>query len=174
MKMKLHYYLAVGALLGLAALPAFPVSEGEIAPYICLKDQKGHSFESYTFKNKTNIVVSFFLIPCPPCFKEIPHLQKLQNKYNHITTVLVCDKKSTKAQAAELLQAIEKESGIPINLKVVFDRFGVAQIDYNVTANPTTFLIDTEGKVILRIEGYNETKSKLLESTIESLNEKSK
>ena len=53
---------------------------GESAPYGSFRDLKGEVFTSEDFSGKV-VVLDFWATWCPPCIKEIPHLQHLYAEF---------------------------------------------------------------------------------------------
>ncbi|MBN1533239.1 MAG: TlpA family protein disulfide reductase [Spirochaetes bacterium] len=168
MKRLCMYLLILSAMLFLSR-PALPVTDGTPAPRILLYNTEGLPLNTNSFKNKHNLIVSFFLVPCPPCEKEIPRLQRLQGRFGNLKIILVADFRTSSSKAKDFLKMISDKSGTTITLPVLLDKFGDATDAYEVKRHPTTFLINRSGVVVLRIDGYNEDKTELLEEKAELL-----
>jgi peroxiredoxin len=168
MKSLFTVSLALAAAL-LLSQPALPVADGENAPRIMLYDTEGVPLNTSSFRNKNNLVVSFFLVPCPPCEKEIPRLQKLQGRFGNLKIILVSDFRTNGQKAKDFLKMISDKSGVSITLPALLDKFGDATDAYSVKKHPTTFLISKSGVVVMRIDGFNEDKADLLEERVEQL-----
>ncbi len=82
---------------------------------------------------------------CPPCRKEIPHLQKVEKKYHNKNIAFVSislDKESDKAKWKKMI-ADKKMTGIQLfaGKDVTFTK------GYNIRGIPRFILIDTEGNI---------------------------
>ena len=90
-------------------------------------------------------LVNFWASWCPPCRAEHPVLKQLAADGVRIAGVNFKD--TSKDAAAYLV-----EEGNPF-FALAYDPKGRAAIDWGVTAPPETFIIDGEGKVLLRFVG---------------------
>ncbi len=149
--------------------PAMSLQNGDIAPKVMLFTTEGGPVNTLSFKNRNNVILSFFLVPCPPCEKELPRLQKLQERHGNLKVILISDFRTDSQKAIGFLKEISGKSGVAISLPVLLDRFGDVSTSYGVTKHPTTFLIDRKGNVVLRVDGYNEEKAGALESLVERM-----
>src|SRR5215471_17826240 len=76
--MKRIVSIVVGIVLACVSLNASEV--GDRFPDFQLKDLKGHMVSWKQFQGKI-VVVNLWMTTCPPCKKEMPMLQGLQDKY---------------------------------------------------------------------------------------------
>jgi len=106
-------------------------------------------------KNKL-LLLSFFEIDCKPCKKELPFWQKLHNKYKDqglAVVVVNCD--HVKEKISQAKSYVEKSG---FTFPVLKDRFQALQRRYHIRSFPTTFFIDSKGKISNVRVGYNEQK----------------
>ncbi len=115
------------------------------------------------YLNKVTLV-TFFIPTCGYCNGEFPHLQKFYEQYRDQGFSLV---------AINIMP--DQDSLIPDWLRTHKYTFPVLrgakldklQKDYDLQATPTHYLLDSNGKVILKQTGYKQGDEKLLEEDIE-------
>jgi thiol-disulfide isomerase/thioredoxin len=108
------------------------------------------------------VFLNFWATWCPPCLAELPSIERLYADYGAQVDFYLVSSEDAEA----LIRFAEKRSGpLPIYLS---GQIPPAALEY--TALPTTFLIDKEGRVLLREEGAARWDrpefSKLLDSLI--------
>lgn len=116
-------------------------------------------------KGKTRVLlIDFWATWCPPCMETIPHLQKLQEKY---------EKKGFTVVGIALQSKVDKIKDIKKDKKLTYpllvDSKGTCARDYKVRYLPTTYIIDKEGKISAVHEGYTKGLEKKLENEITEL-----
>lgn len=116
-----------------------------------LKDQNGKkvSFEEYRGKV---IFLNFWATWCPPCQRELPHIQELYEKYKSSDEVAVLTVVSPGGQEknADGIKAFLNEH--TYSMPVLFDD-GSMYYYFQVTSMPTTFMIDKEGRPFGYVKG---------------------
>ncbi|GGE55189.1 thiol-disulfide oxidoreductase ResA [Priestia taiwanensis] len=120
---------------------------GEVAPNFVLKDlnEKEISLEDYKGKG---VVLNFWGSWCPPCKEEMPALNNLHKKYKDKgVEVLGVNAGDTPLVAQTFAEKMDLE------FPSVMDTKGDVQRAYKVVPLPTTFLIDSDGKVVRMITG---------------------
>lgn len=116
-------------------------------------------------KGKTRVLLlDFWATWCPPCMETIPHLQKLQDKYEKKGFTVVGIALQSKA---DKIKDIKKDKELTYPLLV--DSKGTCARDYKVRYLPTTYVIDKEGKISAVHEGYTKGLEKKLENEITAL-----
>lgn len=118
---------------------------GEAAPEISLPDKTDSIINLSSFKGKV-VLVDFWASWCGPCRAAIPNLLRMykKNKAKGFEIFAV----STDKDKNEWLAAVKK---MKMNYTLVIDKAGwdsKAAADYFVTALPTTFLLNKEGKLV--------------------------
>jgi peroxiredoxin len=123
---------------------------GNIAPEFSLKSLDGREFSLSSLMERGPIVAAFFKISCPVCQFTFPFLERLHQRYrgDNVTIVGISqdDARSTKKFASEY--------GVTFPLLLDADGYPVSNA-YGLTNVPTTFLIDTDGKVKISSMGFD-------------------
>jgi thiol-disulfide isomerase/thioredoxin len=118
------------------------------APTWKLKDLDGHDVSSDQLKGKV-VVLDFWATWCVPCLAEIPGYVALQKKYGPAGLVVVGA--SVDRRGPEYVKQFAQAHGMDYTLvmadETVVDAFG------DLTAFPTTFLINREGRILNRKTG---------------------
>lgn len=139
------------------------LGEGNIAPDFTLSSVNGEEVTLSKVDGKY-LLVDFWASWCVPCRASFPHLKKLRKKYLkegfEIVGVGTADTED------RWRKAIKKDQTPWINLFDVSEKRGaygpVAQ-KYGVPHLPTVFLIDSEGKILLRNPSKEQLDAKLKE-----------
>ena len=127
-----------------------------------LQDLKGKTVELKSLLGKGPIVVDFWATWCAPCLKELPELSKLQEKYDDIQVVAISVDKSRK------INQVKKEvKSHHYKFLTLLDKGGIYQKKLNIMNIPQTFLLDRDGNIIYRHEGYKQGDIKHLEKLIQ-------
>ena len=120
--------------------------EGQPAPAITSDALQGYDAVTPDMLASGNVtLVNFWASWCPPCRAEHPKLLELQAQGVPIVGVNFKDQADP---AAGYLQDSENPF-----IAVAFDPRGRTAIDWGVTAPPETFIVDGDGKVVLRFTG---------------------
>lgn len=142
--------LAVVFFLGLQrenpnALPSELI--GKAAPAIDLTDLRTDPAPvDADFANGTVQLVNFWASWCGPCRAEAPILERMADEMN--IPIIGINYKDQPAQAKAFLS----QFGDPF-IKIGADFSGRNAIDWGVTGVPETFVIDGNGKILLRYPG---------------------
>lgn len=151
----IKYFTVILVLLLAAAAGAVPPAPwesdeiiGKTAPDFTLKTIDGKDFSLSTLKGKT-VLINFWATWCSPCVDELPSMNKLYLKYkqNGFEVVAV----GLDSSPAKVKKFVAKN---PLDFIVLLDPDKrVAKKLYKVIAQPTSYLINSEGKVIRRYFG---------------------
>jgi peroxiredoxin len=137
-------------------------TEGTAAPDFSLPDLDGHSVSLSDFKGKV-VVINFWATWCPPCRAETPDFVRMQAKYRARGLEFVG--LSLDAGGVRDVRPFADEYNVNYPMLVADDR--VARAYGGIVFLPTSFVVDRQGKIVKRYEGY--TDPKIWESTLESL-----
>lgn len=137
-------------------------TEGAAAPDFSLPDLDGHSVSLSDFKGKV-VVVNFWATWCPPCRAETPDFVRMQAKYRARGLEFIG--LSLDAGGARDVRPFADEHSVNYPMLVADDR--VANAYGGIVFLPTSFVIDRQGRIVKRLEGY--TDPRVWESTLEAL-----
>lgn len=129
-------------------------------PNFELKDPLGKSYSMHMFRGKY-VLVDFWASWCVPCRASFPRIravyQKLQGK--PIEFINISIDQNYKAW----LKAVAEEHNPWLQL---YDDKKIGYSHFNVQALPTTFLLDPEGKIILKEIGFESKGGGLIEKKL--------
>ena len=144
------------ALLLAAAVPAIASQElvpahGEAAPPLVLKTPAGKVVDLAALRGKV-VLVNFWATWCPPCIEEMPALARLRARLgSRGFEVLAVNQGEMPARVT----AYAERAGL--DLPMPLDREKSVARAWKVRALPTTFVVDTAGRVRLFAEGELDT-----------------
>ena len=117
------------------------------APSFHLQDLKGRFHRLSDFRGKV-LIVNFWATWCAPCREELPSMNRAWEILKDKAVVMLA---INVGEDQEAVQAFSRD--YPINFQILLDMKGSASQRWGVTAMPTTFLVDSEGKIARRIMG---------------------
>ena len=120
----------------------------EAAPDFTLKSRSGENLRLE--EQRGNIVlVNFWASWCGPCREELPKMEALQQSYQDLGfTVLAVNVDDHPSKADVLLDDVQ------VTFPVLYDTQGKVSEQYDVSAMPTTVIIDRDGNARLTHKGY--------------------
>ncbi|MGZ8259071.1 MAG: peroxiredoxin family protein [Caldimonas sp.] len=135
--------LAVAAGTASSALaPATP------APDFTLGSMSGTNLRLKEQRGRV-VMVNFWATWCAPCRQEMPHLNRLYDKYRAAGFVLLgVNVDEDKAKAVEVA------TKLGVNFPILLDTEKTVSKLYDVSTMPSTMLIDRDGKVRYFHRGY--------------------
>jgi peroxiredoxin len=136
----------------LAALALAPALAGEVkgsAPDFNLPARAGQAVSLSSLKGQV-VLINFWASWCGPCRKEMPVLDQLYQRYKPLGFTLLGVNVEEDSAAAETWL---KET--PVSFPILFDRRNAVSKLYDVTAMPSTVLVDRQGHVRYLHFGYN-------------------
>src|SRR5882757_131997 len=133
------------------------VKNPEMAPSLPERDISGAPLSLANWSGKV-IFVNFWATWCPPCREEIPELVALQKQYGSDLQIVGISEDD--GPAAGVLK-FAKQSGI--NYPIVMATPEVIAAYGGVPALPTTFVIDTQGRVVGKHAGLHPMDTYVLE-----------
>ena len=125
------------------------------APDFTLTDLDGNIHTLSEYKGKT-IFINFWATWCSPCKQELPHIQKIYEEYEKegenglIVLTIVAPEYGSEGTIEEIKTYVEQEG---YKFPVLLDTTAQVFNTYGITAFPTTFMIDREGKVYGYVTG---------------------
>jgi len=126
--------------------PAFTPWYGKPAPDFALTDLDGKEHKLSDYKGKKVLLV-FWAIWCPPCLREIPDLIELRETVSEDKLAML----AISNEKPNLVKSFVAQANI--NYTVLLYK-GTLPSTYNtINAIPSSFFIDTEGKIKLATSG---------------------
>ena len=121
---------------------ALAAYEGKELPDYAFNDIDGNTYNKQNTKGKLVLIKCWF-INCVACVKEFPHLNALVDKYKHRRDIVFLSLATDPKQALEtfLLKKPFKYAVVPKAGEYMNEKLGI-------TAYPTHFLVNREGKVL--------------------------
>jgi thiol-disulfide isomerase/thioredoxin len=112
-----------------------------------LTDLKGNTHALPDYKGKV-VLINFWASWCPPCIYEMPELQRLKKHFAErpfeVITINVGEKKYKVRKFVKLIN---------LDLPVLLDTSSETFDDWGVKTLPTSFIIDSEGKIRYQVRG---------------------
>jgi peroxiredoxin len=128
-----------------------------------LSDMKGNSVSLKDFRGKV-VLINFWYPLCGPCQMELPHIQKIYDKYkDQEFEVLLIQVAQTKEEGKKSLEEHN------YTMTSLFSDARWARDNYGVEACPTNFFIDRKGRIIFKSTGYTPGIEKEIEAKIKEL-----
>jgi peroxiredoxin len=141
------------------------VKEGQKAPDFTITLENGQTKSLSDLEGKV-IWINFFATWCPPCRKELPHLQEAvyeQFKNRSDFELLVIGREHT----WEEVNKFKKDNNYPLPFypdpeRDIFSKYAKQNI-------PRNFVIDKDGKIAVSSTGYNEEEFEKIINKVEVL-----
>src|SRR5882672_9638976 len=126
------------------------VKNPDPAPALGINDLDGKPISLDEFKGKI-VLLNFWATWCGPCRAEIPDLIELQNKYKDQLTIIALA--TDEDEPAEVKKFAQK-AGINYRVGMATDPL---RVKYGgIPALPTSFILDTQGRVVQKHIGLND------------------
>lgn len=143
--------LAVAILL-LACAVVSASEVGDRFPDFTLKNLSGREVSWQSFQGKI-VIVNLWMTTCPPCRKEMPMLQQLQNKYASRGVVVLGISADEKASTASRF-ARQLKITYPLLLDSILMTSESEQKKFGFLGLPTTFIVDRNGIIRKKVIGF--------------------
>ncbi len=124
-----------------------------------LIDQNGNEHTLSDYKGKV-VFLNFWATWCPPCKKEMPDVEALYNEYNlnqsEVVFLGIANPRSEEYPnnqdgEKEEIKTFLQDNGY--TFPTLFDETGEVLQNYNISAFPTTFMIDKKGNIFGYVPG---------------------
>lgn len=140
------------------------VNKDDTMPEFTIVFDNGQQISSDQYKGKV-ILITLFATWCPPCQQELAEIEKeLWPKYkdNDDFVLLVIGREHSDAELAKYNE--KKGFTFPLypdKSREIYDAFATKFI-------PRTYLIDKNGKVVFKTQGFNESQFRRLQRVIDN------
>lgn len=135
------------------------------APSFNLADLKGNKVKLDDYKGKV-VMLEFFATWCAPCKMLAPELQHMHETYGNRGLVVLAVSLDEGKDAASAVRSFVKENSI--SYQVLLDD-GDARSEFGVLSLPTSFIIDKQGVIKSKHQGFLPDMSKAISKEIEAL-----
>ncbi len=140
--------LALLAAAAAAVAVAAPIVPSALAPDFTLRTLEGQNLRLGEQRGRV-VLVNFWATWCGPCRQEMPHLNKLYDKYKSSGFVLLGVNVDEDTR-----QAAGVASKLGVKFPVLPDSDKRVSKQYDLSAMPSTVLIDRDGRVRYLHRGY--------------------
>lgn len=133
-------------------------------PNFSLKSLEGKVISSSDFSQKV-LVVNFWATWCPPCLKEIPHLNEIYLDFQSrgVTVLGISMDQTTPDVVQQFIHRLDVKYPVVMGSSSVSDNFG------GIRGLPTTFIVDQNGKIIKRFDGFRPSYPKDMKRIIDRI-----
>ncbi len=118
------------------------IAKGEFAPDFELKTLEGNTVRLSDYKGEQRVLVNFWATWCPPCRAEIPDLQKLYDKKD--VAILAVNLTGSEKSEGDVKDFVEE---FGMTFPVLKDTNSDVASTYQVRAYPTSYMIDSNGRI---------------------------
>ncbi|WOB06583.1 TlpA disulfide reductase family protein [Piscinibacter gummiphilus] len=137
-------------LLAAASWSSAAVPVGANAPDFTLKTLNGPNMRLQEQRGKV-VLVNFWATWCGPCRKEMPHLNRIADKYKSSGLVLMGVNIDE-----DVRNAAEVAGKLKVSFPVLLDTDKAVSKMYDLNSMPSTMVIDRSGKVRYVHRGYQD------------------
>jgi thiol-disulfide isomerase/thioredoxin len=119
-----------------------PYKGDPLSPRLRLADLAGRARDIDDYRGRV-VLVNFWAAWCPPCVREMPSLQRLQDKLKDKPfTILAVNMAETEAEVRDFLA-----NKVKVDFTILMDRDGQALKVWKVFVFPTSFVLGPDGKI---------------------------
>jgi cytochrome c biogenesis protein CcmG/thiol:disulfide interchange protein DsbE len=127
-----------------------PESEGiqidEVAPDFSLQNSSGETVRLSDLRGKP-VVINFWATWCGPCVREMPALQRYQDKYPDFILLGIDE-----GEKADVVKKFTDK--MKLTYRILIDEKGTVANLYKVMIMPTTYFVNRDGIIHARHFGY--------------------
>jgi cytochrome c biogenesis protein CcmG/thiol:disulfide interchange protein DsbE len=109
------------------------------------------------------VYIDFWASWCDPCRKSFPWMNEIQAKYGNKLKVIAINLDQDRAEADKFLKQNQPK------FTIAFDPAGKTAEAYKVKAMPSSYLIDSNGKIVSSHAGFRSQDKAELEKLIEQI-----
>ena len=124
--------------------------KGDMAPDFELTTLDGEKVQLSDLKGK-KIIVNFWATWCPPCKAEMPHMQNYYEDFAKDENVEILAVNLTSGDKVESVQNFVEDYGL--TFPIPMDVEGKVGETYQAITIPTSYMIDTQGRIQNKIVG---------------------
>ena len=140
----------ISLICGVAAVGAGELTQ---APELVLKDAKGAPFK-LEYKSSRLTLVNFWAVWCVPCREEMPQIAKLAEKYGPMGFKSIGIAVES-GGLPEIKSFLDENRSLGINYPILVGDDVAAEKFGDIQVVPTTYLIDSNGKIVNKFFGVS-------------------
>lgn len=144
------FFSVFGGSMFLLPVLALALSIGAKAPEIELQDLNGETVRLEDHKGSI-VLVNFWATWCEPCKEELPKLEALYQKYKDQGVVILGVNLDIKRDQRRARALVER---IGLSFPIVLDPKQTVPPRYQPAKMPSSYLIDAQGNIRFKHEGY--------------------
>jgi thiol-disulfide isomerase/thioredoxin len=134
-----------------------------LAPALALEQLGGGTLDLAALRGRV-VLVNFWASWCPPCVHEMPSMQRLKEKLaGRPFTILAVNMAEPENDIREFLKKL------PVDFPVLLDRDGAVLKRWKAFVFPTSYVLDTEGRIRFAVYGVVDWDSAETVGKMESL-----
>lgn len=122
----------------------------QAAPDFELTDLDGNTIRLSDYRGKT-VVMNFWATWCRVCQAEMPHMEKFYREQQNEDVVVLSINATSQERSSDIVGNYVDNEGL--SFPIVLDKSGDVLKEYNVTAYPTTYIVDPSGNIRERYLG---------------------
>ncbi|GIV15976.1 MAG: thiol-disulfide oxidoreductase ResA [Armatimonadota bacterium] len=171
MRRAIPYMLgvAVVVLIIYAFQPDATVSVGQTAPDVILRFTEDGDQRALGSYRGNVIVLDFWATWCAPCRYTMPKMEEFYKRYKEQGVTVI----GVAVDIDDYNKVVQFAKDLGITYPIAADTNGEAKQYYQIRTLPTLFVIDKDGVIALRLEGYDpESTEKQLEEAVKRALEK--
>ena len=137
------------------------------APDFTVWDQDGNQTSLKEILEGKPAVINFWTSKCPPCREEMPDFEEMYQEMKDQVQFIMVDGVGCMGETEESGRAYVEEQGF--TFPVYYDKEMDAVINYGIKAFPTTYILNSEGRLVTGGSGMisRETLQELLDEVME-------
>lgn len=137
------------------------------APDFTVWNQDGNQTSLKEILEGKPAVINFWTSKCPPCREEMPDFEEMYQEMKNQVQFIMVDGVGCMGETEESGRAYVEEQGF--TFPVYYDKEMDAVINYGIQAFPTTYILNSEGRLVTGGSGMisRETLQELLDEVME-------
>ncbi len=130
--------------------PLYPVPNSPPAVDFKLKDSDGNVYQLKQYRGRV-VIVNFWTTWCPPCRFELPSMERAYKQLKKDGVEILAINVGENADTIFTFTA-----DYPVSFPLLMDIDSSVINDYPVVGLPTTYIVDTNGRLVYRAVGTRE------------------